>query len=486
MAAGAVVNYLTKYSVVTGSGQIINSSAFDNGSVFQIQNSQLLFLRNNSFSGNCFAIQDQAGTLTLFAVNQAGDLSIIQSVAYHWPVAQGAAGTFLRNDGSGGLTWVTATGASGITMGSPATLNYMPRWSSVTAPGTLIDSGISDDGTLVTFAGSRWILAGSDGTINIGDHYDVGPKNRFRFNAIYLKSGLFVFPRGTSTSSPTTCGFIALNASTAGATTEATQFFFYGARNMFQSGDQVRTVLASYYGLELRGGRLNTAGPSFVTGANSDPCVSVIPEVTGNVALMMKPASGVALTNSLLELWHSAADSSAAFSVGPNGGAVIVTNTTSAIPLTMSCPSGANQSLIIGTVGGSQKFKVNFAGSVWSEGGLRHKVALIQPASGATVDVGANYMDYHVLILDTLNGSFTLLLPLLNATNDGTMFRIILNRRTSTATVTVKSQTGNDINETTSGATTGWAMHPNTNDTRDALIVGDNQTSEWWLANLRV
>ena len=32
-----------------------------------------------------------------------------------WPAAQGAAGTFLRNDGAGALTWAAAAGGGDVT-----------------------------------------------------------------------------------------------------------------------------------------------------------------------------------------------------------------------------------------------------------------------------------------------------------------------------------------------------------------------------------
>ncbi len=42
-----------------------------------------------------------------FVVGTDGNLSKIKGVSYVWPSSQGGAGTFLQNDGSGGLSWVT-------------------------------------------------------------------------------------------------------------------------------------------------------------------------------------------------------------------------------------------------------------------------------------------------------------------------------------------------------------------------------------------
>lgn len=53
-----------------------------------------------------------AATLTvgsgdLFQVNNSGNLIRIKNIAYSWPVAQGAANTFLQNNGSGSLSWAS-------------------------------------------------------------------------------------------------------------------------------------------------------------------------------------------------------------------------------------------------------------------------------------------------------------------------------------------------------------------------------------------
>jgi hypothetical protein len=46
-----------------------------------------------------------------------GDLNQIKTVPYDWPAAQGAVGTYLKNDGSGNLVWATvASGGGGGTV----------------------------------------------------------------------------------------------------------------------------------------------------------------------------------------------------------------------------------------------------------------------------------------------------------------------------------------------------------------------------------
>ncbi|MCX6778721.1 MAG: hypothetical protein NTU97_00625 [Candidatus Magasanikbacteria bacterium] len=69
-----------------------NAGLYDQG-VFNID-----YLGNTSVSG----------TLSVF-----GNLSRINNVPYSWTGSQGGANTFLRNDGSGSLTWATVVGGSG-------------------------------------------------------------------------------------------------------------------------------------------------------------------------------------------------------------------------------------------------------------------------------------------------------------------------------------------------------------------------------------
>jgi hypothetical protein len=50
-----------------------------------------------------------------FAVNNNGNVTKINNVAISFPSSQGAASSYLQNDGSGNLSWVTTTAGSGIT-----------------------------------------------------------------------------------------------------------------------------------------------------------------------------------------------------------------------------------------------------------------------------------------------------------------------------------------------------------------------------------
>lgn len=87
---------------------------------------QLKVRANATQNANIQEWQNYAGTV-LAAVDKNGNLSTIRGVNYVWPAANGANGTVLTNDGTGGLTWnsVSCSGCfsnGGNSFGSIATL----------------------------------------------------------------------------------------------------------------------------------------------------------------------------------------------------------------------------------------------------------------------------------------------------------------------------------------------------------------------------
>jgi hypothetical protein len=332
-------------------------------------------------------------------------------------------GVAVTDDSVNGWTLVTITaGSGGGGITGTGTANRLTKWS---APGvTITDAGIDDNGTQIVMQ-RDFLYSRVDGSCNLGDTTN-------RMGGVYIKNTLQLFSGG-STAGPISSGF---RDSAAG---EANRFWINGVGNAWQCGNGTRSAIYGFHSIELRGNRRNAStGPAYTTIAGSD-------------------SSGV-----------------------------LVYQETDVPPLVINSSLTLTSSLFVAQNNSSTKFAITPAGSVWSEGGIRNAVALIQPAAGANVDA-TNYLNYHILILDTLNGSWTLTLPLLTTTIAGVRWRLICNRRTSTATVTVKCQSGNDINETGSGVTSGWILRPNTNNARDAIVTGDYyNTQQWWLANLMV
>lgn len=83
-------------------------------------NTQIQFNNSGSFGASASLTWDgttlSATALAIgsakFAVDSTGNITKINNVTTSWPASQGGASTFLRNDGSGNLTWVTGSGVT--------------------------------------------------------------------------------------------------------------------------------------------------------------------------------------------------------------------------------------------------------------------------------------------------------------------------------------------------------------------------------------
>jgi hypothetical protein len=104
------------------------------------------------------------GSGDLFQVNSSGNIVKIRNITYSWPSSQGAASTFLRNDGSGNLTWVASGGSGTVTSVAGG---YGLTGGTITTSGTLsvdtttIQTRVS--GTCA--AGSSIRVIAQDGTV---------------------------------------------------------------------------------------------------------------------------------------------------------------------------------------------------------------------------------------------------------------------------------------------------------------------------------
>jgi len=84
------------------------------------------------------------GTTSGFQVNAAGDIVSINTIAYEFPDAQGAANAILTNNGAGSLTWAGLNSLNGIT--GTGTSTYIPKFD---AAHNIIDSHLYEDTNLV-------------------------------------------------------------------------------------------------------------------------------------------------------------------------------------------------------------------------------------------------------------------------------------------------------------------------------------------------
>ncbi len=80
------------------------------------------------------------GASSQFQIDTSGDIIKLKNLTYSWPSSHTADG-FLKDDGSGTLTWTTIGGAGGVT--GSGTAGYIPKWSTST---TLTDSVLYETG----------------------------------------------------------------------------------------------------------------------------------------------------------------------------------------------------------------------------------------------------------------------------------------------------------------------------------------------------
>lgn len=104
-------------------GELINNSSTGSvlfvGSFADLQQDQANFYYDSSCK--CLAIATNGNgainALTIgpnfeFQITSGGDIASLKGVLYSWPSSQGAANTFLKNDGSGNLGWATLSSGS--------------------------------------------------------------------------------------------------------------------------------------------------------------------------------------------------------------------------------------------------------------------------------------------------------------------------------------------------------------------------------------
>ncbi|HPV70789.1 MAG TPA: hypothetical protein PKY08_02745, partial [Candidatus Magasanikbacteria bacterium] len=162
---------------------VIRANASQTGNLTEWQNSSGVSLLSIDPTGGIYT----SGTLSIF-----GNLNRINNVAYTWPSSQGGANTYLKNDGSGGLTWATVTGGSSIndwgrfgeTYGVSAlmTSTSYPVWfdNEVYVSSTLITSGNATfNGELLSFATSSFYPFGK---FFVRDEGPTGQSVAFLFN----------------------------------------------------------------------------------------------------------------------------------------------------------------------------------------------------------------------------------------------------------------------------------------------------------------
>jgi len=324
----------------------------------------------------------------------------------------------------------TASQVLGVASVSGATINLSWQAAGTGGSGANIQlSNLDASGTATTpsVTVNTHIGFSADGAWNIG-----APAHRV--NVIYIKSAFFVYPEGSTTSSPKAAGF--LDPQAPGGVPECTRLLISGNQSVAQGGNGQRTQITAFHSLELRGNRRSSTAPGFTTIAGTDSSgVLVYQEATDCIPLLINSAFNVTS-----DLFH------------------IQNNSVS-------------------------KFRVSTLGTTWMDGGIRNNLFnnVVSTGAGQTFDL-SNYFNYYTIVFDSGVAAFTFTLPTLTAAWHGFRYRLICRNRGSGNHITIRCASGNDINERGTGGTTGMDMVPNDPARRDAIIVADYTNSQWWIA----
>jgi hypothetical protein len=361
------------------------------------------------------------------------------------------AGCVYRNTlGTAGQTlWVresaawVALGAGGPGGAGSGTNNTLARWT--TTSGILADAGIVDNvasgpgsaGTGIIF-NRDFVYGRADGTINFGDTVT-------RIGGVYIKNALWMWSganAGNSPSAPTTMGFLS------GGTNTYSRILVSGNENYIQGSPQGgRLTIGGYHAIELRGSRRNGSAGTISTTAGDGYGVLVWQEGTDASVVPLIVGSQLAITSDLTR-WQN---------------------------------NGAEQAAL------------NAYGTL-RMGGLQGRVWQLNPGAGASVDMNTTpsatipYADCRLIACNMNSGSFSIRLPSITSATDGRSYHIFMKPKTSSNSIFLQVQSGNDINE--AGMTfshPGWQLPCNNNNTRYVIITADlnsGGTPMWRMINV--
>jgi hypothetical protein len=312
------------------------------------------------------------------------------------------------------LAWATGGTGSGANI----------QLSNLDASGTAVTPSV----TINTHIGFS-----ADGAWNIG-----APAHRV--NVIYIKSAFFVYPEGSTSSSPKAAGFL----DPAGG--ECTRLLIAGNQSVAQGGNGYRTQISAYHGIELRGNRRSTTAPTFTNIPTSDSSGVIVYQESIDV-LPLLVNSGITLASDLF-----------------------------------TCQNNF-----------TTKFKISAQGTIYHAGGRRVLINLWQPFSGlgATTENLANWLNRETITVDTYNGgtgqTLTMQLPDTQGGYDGYRWHMIMVRRdlpaggggTATNKLIFTCLAGADkINNQYTSITVDAGLSGQ----RDFYVLCDAATHQWWIS----
>jgi hypothetical protein len=288
------------------------------------------------------------GANSEFQVNSTGNVVKLNNVTTSWPSSQGAAASFLRNDGSGNLTWVTGTGGASLSGLTAATgtntidnLNYVQAWNWSTAITQNLMSFSSNALTSGNLFNLSSTSTGHTGTLfQVTDGSTSAATNglvRYNFSGAHTGNG-FQVNDATLTGN---AGAIIGNSITTGSLLDISSS--YASGNSTNGLLRVANTSAVTNGIIFRAQSNSTAGSGMTVKA--DGTVGIGTTTTNNTLEINQGIpgySGLRFTQMTSGSTPSASNA-VVLSVNANGDVIMTPNTTVSIPLSgITVATGSN------------------------------------------------------------------------------------------------------------------------------------------------
>jgi len=155
-AIGANATVSISNALVLGNNANVGIGTSSPSQALEVGSSGSILLTNTNGTAGKIEFQGSGSGMTTFAAGAQGTADI----SYTLPIAQGAAGTVLKNDGAGNLSWGTAAGEG---LSGSGTKDYFAIWNATGA--SLANSNVSYDGTTFAVFNAQQVYVGNNAVI---------------------------------------------------------------------------------------------------------------------------------------------------------------------------------------------------------------------------------------------------------------------------------------------------------------------------------
>jgi len=156
----------TASTITNSTGNLTISTGGDNGNILLMPNGTGNVGIGTTSPSSLLSV----GASSQFQVNSSGDIVKLKNLTYSWPSSHTING-FLKDDGSGGLSWTTIAGAGGVT--GTGTPGYLPKWNTssdlnnsiIYQNGSNVGIGTTEPGEKLEVNGNIKLTSGGGQTI---------------------------------------------------------------------------------------------------------------------------------------------------------------------------------------------------------------------------------------------------------------------------------------------------------------------------------